>query len=128
MNPPVSNKPILFVVVGGTAALVHFSIVFLLVEYFSFFPASANAIAFPIAFLISFLGHHRFSFVSDGKTGQHFWKWLQVSILGFAANQSLYLLGLNFLPHACYLAILIVVTATIAIVSYFLGKIWAFNV
>jgi putative flippase GtrA len=128
VNPPVSAKPMLFVAVGSTAALVHFSIVFFLVEYCSFFPASANAIAFPIAFLVSFFGHRRFSFVSDGKTGQHFWKWLQVSILGFAANQGLYLLGLNVLPHAWYLAILIVVTATIAIVSYFLGKIWAFNV
>jgi putative flippase GtrA len=127
VNTAVRGNPVAFVAVGGIAAAVHLTTVFILVEYGAMPPPFANVIAFLCAFSVSFAGHSRHSFRSGKKTPRSWWRWLQVSITAFFLNQGLYLMALHAFPHTGYLLLLGIVTGVVAFFSYALGKLWAFH-
>ena len=55
-----------FLLVGATAAAVHFAVLALAVEGAHVPPLSANLIAFAVAFCVSFAGHYRLTFRHSG--------------------------------------------------------------
>lgn len=54
-------------------------------------------------------------------------KWFLSSLLGFLANQALFLTGLHWFGQANYPLIWLIVTAMITVMTFALGKLWAFN-
>lgn len=54
-------------------------------------------------------------------------KWFASSLLGFLANQTLFLIGLNWFGQPYYPLIWLTVTAVITVMTFALGKLWAFN-
>jgi putative flippase GtrA len=117
-----------FIVVGTSAAAVHFLVVWLLVRSTPLSPAWANVPAFWIAFTVSYSGHNLFTFAGSRRSHQRgILRWMAVSIGGFLLNQLLYVSALRWLPEIHYLILLFIVTGMVTLITYFLGKYWAFT-
>ena len=71
-----------FGLVGVLATLVHLLIGFLLLQA-GWNPLAANAVAFSVAFLVSFFGHLRYSFADQNvDTSTSLWKFVIVALIG----------------------------------------------
>lgn len=117
-----------FLLVGATAAAVHFAVLALAVESAHVPPLSANLIAFAVAFCVSFVGHYRLTFRHSGAHWRDsVLRWLAVSLTGFAANQALFALGLAWLGATYYLPLWFAVTLAVTAFSFIAGKYWAFH-
>ena len=119
-------QPIRFVLVGGTAASVHFAVVLFLVELLNANPLIANILAFCIAFCVSFTGQRLFTFSNSNKTiQQSFLPYFFVSVASFICNELLLSVGIYILKIPYQIA-LIFVLIIVAIGTYFSSKHWAF--
>ena len=141
MNQSASKQALWFLVVGASAALVHFLVLIGVVNFTTFTPAWANVIAFLVAFVVSFLGHFYLTFQQSstdnysalsrfdkrGNMLTALTKWFASSTLGFIANQSLFVLGLRWFGEGYYILIWLVVTGVITVMTFVLGKLWAFK-
>ncbi len=151
----MSNKQqaLWFLLVGSLAGLVHFVMLIICVELLGIVPIWANVLAFLIAFVVSFIGHFKLTFntyseidnetskearreisseVNDGANTPRNWlkslqKWFVSSVAGFLLNQALFFVGLKLLGEDWYAVIWFVVTAVVTVVTFALGKLWAFN-
>lgn len=121
----LKHRLIYYAVIGGTAALVHLSIVFLLVNYANFHALFANIFAFLTAFNVSYFGHKHLTFskLEDQKTLRlpHFFT---VAISACAINEALYFLVLHF-THLNYMLALLLVLTCVSIYSFILSRYWA---
>lgn len=127
LTGPRAREAAAFVAVGAGATATHFMVVWLLVRGASLSPAWANMPAFWTAFCVSYAGHNTFTFAGRSQSRQaSVLRWMAVSVGGFLLNQSLYMLALRWLPAMHYLALLFFVTGIVTLVTYFLGKYWAF--
>ena len=136
MTKVASRQALWFLVVGACAALVHFLMSVSIVSFTSITPAWANAMAFLVAFLVSFLGHFYLTFSQSNYFSEcQPWhqslpvlgKWFVSSLAGFITNQALFLFGLNWFGERYYILIWIIVTGVITIMTFALGKFWAFR-
>ncbi len=116
-----------FTIVGALAALTHF-IVAVGFEYSALLtPSHANIAGFIAAFPLSYIGHRKFSFAKHtAKHSEALPRFLSVAVLGFLANQTLVLNGLQYtkLPFWLVLGLVMVI---IAISTYLLSHHWAFK-
>lgn len=127
LNGPLLLQLARFGVVGVSAALVHFSVVVLLVELHWLKPLVANIAAFCLAFQISYWGHRRFTF--SGTQQSHavaLPRLLLVSVLAFLANEGLfYILMKEFaLP---YPLALFLVLSVLPLIVFTANKFWVFE-
>lgn len=143
-----SKQALWFLIVGASAALVHFLMLVSIVNLTTTRPALANIFAFLIAFIVSFIGHFYLTFrhaipdtivdysnqnnagASYGtktNTLQTLLKWFASSAAGFALNQGLFVLGISWLGERYYMLIWLVVTVIITVMTFALGKLWAFK-
>ena len=155
MTHSAAQQALWYLVVGASAALVHFLVLFSVVSLTTTTPAWANVCAFLIAFVISFLGHFYLTFRHSSlnkydttvlsqshksttrqprihtskanNTLKAAAKWFVSSVAGFAANQSLFVLGLGWFGERYYLVIWLIVTGIITVMTFALGKLWAFK-
>ena len=82
-----------FAVVGGFAALVHLSVLWVLVNLLGVYPIAANAIAFVFAFVVSFLGQSLWTFNHKSHGHHAAIRYLLIQLLcSFVLNQGLYTL------------------------------------
>lgn len=115
-----------FMLVGAIAALVHFLVVILLVEFFFFNPLMANFFAFLIAFCVSFTGQRLFTFANSNKTiRQSLLPYFVISLTSFVCNELLLSMAI-YLLDLPYQVALILVLLLVAIGTYFSSKYWAF--
>ena len=114
-----------FLIVGATAAAVHWGVVVGLVSAQGLKPLLANVVGWLVAFVFSFLGHYHLTFRDQeaplARSGLRF---LGVSAMGFAINQSLYAAGLALGQPFDWA--LICVLLMVAVLTYFLSRRWAF--
>nr|WP_255435617.1 GtrA family protein [Paracoccus sp. S1E-3] len=111
---------------GGAATLTHLVVALLLIRAGTP-PLIGNALAFASAFMVSFWGHHRFSFAGHGAAvGLAFRRFLIVSGLGFVTNETVLFLLLQRLPRHPSVALL-VSTAVAALLTFALSRHWAFQ-
>ena len=122
------HQLIKFIIVGSLAAFVHLGVLRTVVGYFSLTPLSGNAIAFAIAFIVSYTGQSLWTF--NHKQHEHkgaALRFLATQLLcSFVLNQGLYalLLGLTSLN---YMLASFIVLITVPLVTYTLSKYWAFK-
>ncbi len=130
MTDMLKKQAVWFLIVGAAAALTHFLALVALVNWGGVAPAWGNVGAFLIAFVVSFTGH--FSLTFDEQTERQRWllslaKWFASSLAGFLANQSLFVLGLHYVGNRYYIPIWFVVTVLVTVMTFALGKWWAFR-
>lgn len=124
-----SPEALWFGLVGGLAALTHVGSLFICVHFIHISPQYANILAFIFAFMVSFCGHYYLTFKATAKIWhQALWRWFCSSVAGFVLNQLLFLYGLHLFGQDLYLWIWLVVTMLVTILSFLLGKFWAFRI
>lgn len=117
-----------FLLVGGSAALVHLLVVAGLVPLFSMNPLWANIIGFLVAFQVSYFGHRYLTFQQQAAQTQHkqaMPKFFAVALGSFALNQGLYALLLQ--TTLDYRVALFIVLLVVAVVTFVISKLWAFK-
>lgn len=115
-----------FTLTGGAATLVHLAIAMLLIRLGTA-PLISNAAAFTIAFLVSFWGHHRFTFAGHGTgTWRSLRRFVIVAGAGFIINELAFVLLLIFSAVSAEKS-LFISTLTAAMCTFLLSRYWAFN-
>lgn len=136
MTKSVSQQALWFLVVGASAGAVHFLVLIAVVSFSTISPAWANVIAFLVAFVVSFLGHFYLTFRQNKAATETYYKnntlnvlikWFTSSLMGFFINQSLFVLGLNWFGERYYILVWLVVTGIVTVMTFALGKLWAFK-
>lgn len=117
-----------FALVGMAAAATHFAVLVALVRGGAWPPTWANVAAFAVAFGVSFGGHRRFTFADAQRGGLwcSLWRWLAAALAGFGLNQLLFVVGLRLFGSAAYVPVWLAVTALVTILTFAIGKFWAF--
>ena len=115
-----------FTIVGGVAAIVHISIVWILIDQLNWQPLFANLVAFLIAFIVSFSGQYWWTFRSNRTWHNALVRFFLVSIAAFCANTIVLsvLLSTGLLSNAMSAVIAALV---IPAFTYILGRFWAFS-
>lgn len=114
-----------FMLTGGAATLVHMGVALGLLRGGTA-PLASNGAAFVVAFLVSFWGHHRFSFAGHTTAPrQAFLRFMVVAGIGFAINETALFWLVQRMP--AYPAQALVASTTLAAVGTFvLSRHWAF--
>ena len=93
----LNRRLLYFTLVGALSTLVHVALVLAIVHYLAQLPLVANAVAFPTAFIVSYLGHKQFTFskMQAGKKLRlgHF---LVIAVVTGVMNEALYGLFLKY--------------------------------
>lgn len=116
-----------FTLVGAAAAGVHYLAAVLMEGVLALEPATANLLAFMLAFPVSYFGHQKLSFTGNGSQHrQALPRFLLVACGSFAANQLLLLSLLHYTPLPFWLALGLVM-GIVAVSTYVLSRHWAFK-
>lgn len=112
-----------FAVVGIAATLIH-AVVGLILLRAGVAPLLANPLGFVVAFLVSFLGHHFWSFRHHG-TGMRYaaLRFVPVAVLGFLISEMLLGLLLPLIQGTIALPLALLCAAGI---TFLLSRHWAF--
>lgn len=115
-----------FGLVGALATGVHMLIGLVLIAS-SWPPFLANAAAFSVAFVVSFIGHLGFSFSDqDAVIMSAAWRFGLTALAGFSANEAFLMMLLRHAALPGTVAICLS-TASAAILTFALSKLWAFR-
>lgn len=114
-----------FGVVGILATLTHGAVLTLLMELLVTNPLVANSIAFSLALLVSYYGHHRWTFRSQRGHHETFWKFALLAIAGFLANNLIMELTANRLGWH-YLIGFTIIVFSVPPITYILSRAFIF--
>ncbi|TRW95283.1 GtrA family protein [Paracoccus sp. M683] len=120
-------KPVVrFALTGGVATLVHLGVALVLVRL-GVAPPVGNAAAFCAAFVVSFWGHHLYTFSGHGAVAHHaLFRFLIVAIIGFLWNETM-LLSLLATGTTTAAGAILFSTASAALCTFILSRVWAFR-
>jgi putative flippase GtrA len=125
MRPVQARQLAAFGIVGVAAFAVHLAVVSLLVPQ-GLAPLAANVVAFATAFVVSFVGHARWSFPASGRAAAPaLVRFAAVAIGAFALNEAAYAALLACTPLD-YRVALVIVLAGVAGFTFVTGRHWAF--
>lgn len=114
-----------FTLTGGAATLVHLAVALLLIR-FGVPPLLGNLVAFVTAFMVSFWGHHLYTFAGHGaRARQALLRFMAVAGIGFLTNEAVLFLLLRLSPMPPEFAV-ILSTATAATSTFLLSRHWVF--
>jgi putative flippase GtrA len=115
-----------FLAVGSMAALVHLGIAITFISEFRYAPLLANLIAFLVAVNISFWGHYHWTFQSRTGKKQAGIRFFYTNLGAFLINNLVLIFLLNLGVISDIIAV-VVANLIIPIVSFTLGRLWAFK-
>lgn len=126
-NGRAFRSAIWFVLVGSSAAVVHFFVYAASLKTFELPNEWANACGFGIAFVVSFLGHRYLSF-KDTSTSIHqsFLKFFITAVAGFCTNELIFIGLFRYFDLNDWLALLAGICAAAA-QTFVLSRFWAFK-
>jgi putative flippase GtrA len=114
-----------FSAVGGVATVIHIGIAMALVAAAGANPTVGAMIGFATAFLVSYLGHFRFTFAVSGRHRDFLLKFAVSSLASFLLSTTAVwaataVLGINYKPALIALAIIVPVC------NYIVNRFWVF--
>ena len=125
VKPVRFREVVAFGIVGATAFLVHFAVVAATVPL-GVVPLLANVFGFLAAFVVSFVGHGRWSFPAEGRpVAPALKRFAVVAVSGFVLNETAYAVLLRTTSLDYRVALLLVLVA-VAGVTWLAGRYWAF--
>lgn len=116
-----------FVLVGATAAGVHWVVAILGVQYLHLNPLWANLVGWLVAFMVSFSGHYHLTFRQQrAGVKQAIRRFFMISACGFAVNELsyAYLLAATQIRYDWLLAGILIAVAGATFVT---SRIWGFK-
>lgn len=116
-----------FVLVGASAALVHWLVVVALVSLAQWAPLVANVFGWLVAFGVSFTGHYQLTFrAQQSALGSSLPRFFLISTVGFLINETSYaiLLHQTNLPYELLLGLILI---GIAFLTFIFSRLWAFT-
>lgn len=115
-----------FLMVGVTAAAVHFSVVVLLVQLFHYAPLIANVGGFVVSFQVSYWGHRLWTFhATDVLHREAYPKLVMVQVVNFSMNEYLFYFFMS--QHLPYQLALLIVLAILPAFTFMMHKYWVFQ-
>ena len=121
----IAGQSLRFLVVGGTATLVHVAIAMALVETAGWSILNANIVAFAVAVLVSYLGNHRWTFGRSGRHDHHLPRFVVLALGGLALNQAIVFAMVRG-AEIDYRVALMVVVGVVPALSFVANRCWAF--
>ncbi len=117
-----------FLIAGGTAFVLHISILYLLTEIFGMYYIVSNFCAFLVAFCVSFLLQKFWTFRNNSLEHLHLQipLYLGMQVANISLNTVLLYVLVEFL-HIWYLLAQIGITIVLAVGIYFLNKRFIFQ-
>jgi putative flippase GtrA len=120
------RRVVRFIVVGCTAAAVHWTVVIVLVESTGWPPLAVNVLGWLVALVVSFSGHHRYTFRGHGASqARSLMRFATISGAGFVINEAAYAALLRWSGWA-YSVSLAAVLVVVAVFTYWLSRNWVF--
>lgn len=122
----MTREALCFIAVGVSALITHWLVVVLLVPLLGLHPLLANVVAFLVAFNVSYFGHRHLTFQASERTHrQTLPRFATVAASSFLLNEALYWALLSYTSLRYDIAMLLVL-GSVAVLTYVLGKFWAF--
>lgn len=115
-----------FGIIGVLATTTHIGIVWVLIASAGLHPLLANVLAFLVAFMVSFSGHYYWTFVSRVSRRQAIKRFFLISGSAFVVNNVVLVALLKDEQIAPLLATISAVFV-IPVITYVLGRLWAFQ-
>lgn len=115
-----------FVLVGASAAMVHWLVVVLLVSGAAWTPLTANVIGWLVAFGVSYSGHYLLTFRAfQSGVRSSLPRFFFLSAMGFTVNEASYavLLKQTNLPYELLLGMILI---GVAVLTFIFSRFWAF--
>lgn len=113
-----------FGIVGVTALVTHMAVAWLVLERLTASPYAASLIGFLVAFCVSFLGHHHFTFAEEQGYVKTLPRFFAVAVSGFLTSLVvLKAVESHGLPKTVSLMVSILV---IPALTYVAARLWAF--
>ena len=114
-----------FGLVGVVATATHFAVGLTIVGLGIAAPFNANIVAFLTAFLVSYIGHRRFTFESAARHLHALPRFFTIASGGLVLNQIIVYCCVDIFGLS-YLLALFVVVSTVPGLIYLAGRYWAF--
>jgi putative flippase GtrA len=123
----VTRVTLRFILIGIGATATYFGITVLLISSpIQLEPVLASAIASTVSILVSYIGHHRYTFNRQGRHDFHFPRFIAVTTFLFlSSTMAMYVYSHVVPTEPLYVASAIAVAYPIA--SYLLNLLWVFK-
>lgn len=116
-----------FLTVGSVAAIIHFTVVVLLVQFYHLAPLVANVGGFLVSFQFSYWGHRAWTFAATEVLHREAYpRLVLVQCINFGLNESLYYIFLSL--HLPYQLALLIVLSILPFFTFISSKFWVFEV
>jgi len=118
-------KFLAFSLVGAIGTLVHFSILYVLVESLSFNPILASGCGASVGLTINYFLNYLLTFKSHQSHAHTFPKYALITLLGFCLNLSIMMLLAN---NLYYIYAQILTTGVVLIWNFLANNFWTFRI
>lgn len=116
-----------FLIVGVSAAAVHFSVVVYLVQFHQYLPLIANVAGFVVSFQVSYWGHRVWTFSGTEVLHREAYpKLVLLQIFNFGLNEILYFILLSL--HLPYQLALLIVLSVLPAFTFMTSKYYIFRI
>lgn len=119
------NHLIRFILVGGSATLLQFALLFVFVELFHLHAVLSSALSFALSAVFNYLMNYYFTFNSSKSHTETAGKFVVVASLGLLINSGTFALLLPLAPH--YLIAQLGATIITLGINFLLHKIWIYR-
>lgn len=114
-----------YTVAGSMAAVAHFTVLWILVEWFGVYPTYASAIGFCVAIFVNYSLQYYWTFRAKGPHGVLFLRYLVVTLLMLGVN-TLIFWTLNEAMGIYYLVAQVVATGCVMILNFTINRHYTF--
>jgi len=122
-----ATRGIRFFIVGSAAAATHYFVGLAAYALLGLGPGTSNVIGYAAGFPVSYSGHRYWTFESTREPHRvALPRFLLVQLSSFAANQTLLLLAVRWLPLPFWF-VLGAVLVIVAVSTYLLSQYWVFR-
>lgn len=114
-----------FLLVGGTATVVHYTVLWLLHGVLGFDAVWSTAAGFALSAVFNFIASYLFTYRSRAPLAQALWRYAAVAGAGLLINTALFALATTYLGLH-YMLAQVLATGVVLVWNFVLGRMFAF--
>ena len=115
-----------YCIVGGTAAVVDFGILFILTDFFSVHYLTSATVSFIVSALVNYSLNRSWTFRSNGKNRKQLPNFFTIATMGLVLNNGMMYTGVEFFG-LWYILAKVIATGVVVIWNFFGNKYITFN-